>query len=430
MDEKKDTLQQQIAKAKIKIICAGIEEAILLILELYLMINTKGHFIAMVFGVLFMIAGIFFLVSGILDVTMYNKEIETQKYEDIYNAQKASYMVIRKSFDEMDQRLRVIEENSQLPAEEIITAQKAVAKVQISRNKENTDALMNSNDELISQLSAIKDQLNGSNNEMLQSQQKLLDETRKDIQKRIARLTNQIANIEVKIQNGVTVSGQMPAAMPVAPVMNDFDDDLDLMDDIEETADSSLDIDVPMEEADDLSMDSSLETDISLEEPVEMPSEDLDLGISMDEVVEEPSTGDVGDISGLDLDIATEDISVPAPQEEPVMEAAEPELDLEPMAEDIALEESIAEPEVAAEEPAPVEEPVIEEPAPVEEPAVEEAAPVEEPVLAEEPAPVEEEPAPEPESVAPVEIPDVGIDLSDPNRVMSPEEIEKLFASI
>ena len=149
MDENAKKIQREIAKDKIQVILASIALAVLIIMEFYIMINFKSNFIAMAVGILLMIVALFFLISALMDISLKQKDMEQEKYEEIYNAQKASYLVIKKSFDEMEQRLRSIEENSALPAEDIINAQKAVAKVTISRSKENTDALMNSNDELI-----------------------------------------------------------------------------------------------------------------------------------------------------------------------------------------------------------------------------------------------------------------------------------------
>jgi len=102
--------------------------------------------------------------------------------------------------------------------------------------------------------------------------------------------------------------------------------------------------------------------------------------------------------------------------EEPVAEtpAEDGELDIDSlvpeMAEEAPTEEATVEP--VGEEEIPIEEPVAEE-APAEEAAA--------------------EPAPEPEAETKpgdIVIPDVGVDLTDPNRVMSAEEIEKLFANI
>ena len=178
MDENAKRIQSEIAKDKIQVILASIALAVLIIMQFYVMINYKNNFLAMAVGVLLMIVTLFFLISGVMDMSIKQKQMEEQKYEEIYNAQKASYLVIKKSFDEMEHRLRAIEENSSLPAEDIINAQKAVAKVTISRSKENTDALMNSNDELINQLVNIQEKLENNNSQILEKQQTLLKETK------------------------------------------------------------------------------------------------------------------------------------------------------------------------------------------------------------------------------------------------------------
>ena len=460
MDENAKKIQREIAKDKIQIILASIALAILIIMEFYIMINFKSNFMAMAIGVLLMIVVLFFLISGVMDISLKQKDMESQKYEDIYNAQKASYLVIKKSFDEMEQRLRAIEENSSLPAEDIINAQKAVAKVTISRSKENTDALMNSNDELINQLVSIQEKLESNNTQILERQQTLLKENNFDIQQKIAAITNQLSSLEGRIQGGMSVMASQPVQM-AAPVMSEVQEPIPAVEmpsmeepivadepAIEETPveDLGLDLDAVVEEvAEEAPLD--LDIEIPAEEPVAEEAPVEDLGLDLDAVVEEPAAEEVP----LDLDIEV-------PAEEPVAEEAPVEdlgLDLdavveEPVAEEAPLDLDI---EIPAEEPvaeeASVEEPVAEE-APAEEIVASE--PVEEDLGAnldallqeigeplEEEAPAEEAEAPAaPEAEVPEEkpaseeivIPDVGVDLTDPNRVMSAEEIEKLFASI
>ncbi len=409
MNENK-TLQQDIAKAKIKIIISSICELIILIMEIYIIINYKGYFVAMAFGILCMVVGLFFLISGVMDVTMKTKAVEAEKYENIYNAQKASYLVIRKSFEEMDARLRSIEENSAIPAEEIISAQKAVAKVTISRSKENTDALMNSNDELINQLFTIQEKMDSSNNELLEKQQALLNATRDDLQNKISELTAQISNIEGRIGQGASMPAYQQASSqgltnsPVQEVANDFDLDLKLSD---------------VTEAD---------SDLLSEE-----------GFGVDAVEEQLM---VEEANGYEKTVITEPIEIN-----------------EMMAEEHVTTEETAVDQLAmvSEEPVVTEEVVVDEPAIAHEedgekiPAVddimqsveeivadhaEELIHSNEEVAAEEvmetlKAPVETMEAQEASVGEPTSIlTDTGVDLSDPNRVMSPEEIEKLFASL
>ena len=490
MDENAKKIQREIAKDKVQVILASIALSVLVVMEFYVMINYKSNFIAMAAGILLMIFALFFLISALMDMSLKQKDMEQEKYEEIYNAQKASYLVIKKSFDEMEQRLRAIEENSSLPAEDIINAQKAVAKVTISRSKENTDALMNSNDELINQLFSIQEKLESNNSQIIEKQQSLLKESNLDIQQKIAALTTQISSIEGKIQNGIPVMASQPMQMQVPPVtpqptmpmpeavleptpeiipepiieeviqeeisepVPEMEPEPEFEAAVEEAPveDLGLDLDIAIEEpaAEDevgLDLDSMIEEsdsgDASLEEPI---AEEISLE---ETIAEEPASEPIEEIASEDISL--EDISLEASIETPVEEIQLEEAPIEEaMAEEIPVaEEAVApepEPELAAEEIA-VEE-VASEPV-AEEQAVEPEPIAEEPALADPGASLDtlldeigetvEEPEPEPEPVPEqpeeekddsIVIPDVGVDLTDPNRVMSPEEIEKLFANI
>ena len=490
MDENAKKIQREIAKDKVQVILASIALSVLVVMEFYVMINYKSNFIAMAAGILLMIFALFFLISALMDMSLKQKDMEQEKYEEIYNAQKASYLVIKKSFDEMEQRLRAIEENSSLPAEDIINAQKAVAKVTISRSKENTDALMNSNDELINQLFSIQEKLESNNSQIIEKQQSLLKESNLDLQQKIAALTTQISSIEGKIQNGIPVMASQPMQMQVPPVtpqptmpmpeavleptpeiipeptieeviqeeisepVPETEPEPEFEAAVEEAPveDLGLDLDIAIEEpaAEDevgLDLDSMIEEsdsgDASLEEPI---AEEISLE---ETIAEEPASEPIEEIASEDISL--EDISLEASIETPVEEIQLEEAPIEEaMAEEIPVaEEAVApepEPELAAEEIA-VEE-VASEPV-AEEQAVEPEPIAEEPALADPGASLDtlldeigetvEEPEPEPEPVPEqpeeekddsIVIPDVGVDLTDPNRVMSPEEIEKLFANI
>jgi hypothetical protein len=470
MDENAKKIQREIAKDKVQVILSSIGLAVLIIMEFYIMINFKSNFMAMAVGVLLMIVALFFLISALMDMSLKAKQVEQEKYDEIYNAQKASYLVIKKSFDEMEQRLRAIEENSALPAEDIINAQKAVAKVTISRSKENTDALMNSNDELINQLVSIQEKLESSNSQIIEKQQTLLKESNLDIQQKIAQLTSQISSIEGRIQGGIPVMAAQPVQMtpppmpePMSepePVMEEIPDEPELVIEEAPVEDLGLDLDaipeepvaeeIPVEEPEAVADEIGLDIDALIEEepaaeeipleetPVEeVPTEEApvdDLGLDIDAVVEEEL---VVEETELELEPVVEEVPAEEPvAEEPVVEEIVPE---EPIAEEPVVEEIVPEELVAEEAPADdigagldaLLDEISADPVGSEinaaEVAAEEAQAAEvpdEPLVAEEPL-VEE--APKAEEIV---IPDVGIDLSDPNKVMSPEEIEKLFANL
>lgn len=489
MDENAKKIQREIAKDKIQVILSSIAVAVLIIMEFYIMINFKSNFLAMAIGILLMIVALFFLISALLDMSLKQKDIEQEKYEEIYNAQKASYLVIKKSFDEMEQRLRVIEENSALPAEDIINAQKAVAKVTISRSKENTDALMNSNDELINQLVNIQEKLESNNSQMIEKQQSIIKESNFDIQQKIAALTNQLTSIEGKIQNQVPVMTVQPMQQMAMPQSMPAPEPMPVAEEISMPEEAAVSEEVPMTE---MSMEEEPVVDdlgLDLDAVVEEEPQADDLGLDLDSLTEEAPAEEVAeeivDDLGLDLDAQVEEepaeeliLEEPVAEEIPVEETPVEEIIAEealveeapveeapaeePVAEEVPVEEApaeeiIAEESVAEEIPAeevpveeapaeavpveeaPAEEIVAEEPAAEEIPAVDPGADLDalleeigETVEETEPEPepaAEPEPEPEPKEEA-IVIPDVGVDLTDPNRVMSPDEIEKLFANI
>ena len=418
MEEKNLEQQKDIAiltKIKMQIIFSAIITAILLIMEIYTIINYKGLIIAMMAIGLLIACALFFLISSVVDMNLKTKELERAEFDEIYRAQKASYLIIRKSFDELEERLQSIESASALPADEIINAQKAVAKVTISRNKENTDALMNSNDELINQLFSFQEKMDSNNESLLSKQQALLDATKQDLVNQNRDLQSQFDAIKAQLTQLQLQAAQQPVQQVVyqqppvmaAPVMQP-----PVMEPV--AAVEPIMEEPVLPEALDISMeDLSLDAD-ELPDGLPMEEESVDLGIDipldMDEGAPEETSVDefnealepsVDDLLGA---IGTEEVD--APVDEVVPEIA-PELELEP-------------------EPAPA--PVDDDPNKMMSP--DDIAALLASMNGDAEAAPEPEPEPAPEPISVDALADTGVDLSDPSRSLSPEEIEKLFASI
>ena len=312
---------------------------------------------------------------------MKTKEIDHKDYEELYKAQKASYLVIRQSFDELDERLKNIEQSSYLPAEEIISAQKAVAKVTISRSKENTDALMNSNDELINQLFSFEEKLQNNNEALIRQQQELLNQTKDQLMAENALLKQQLASLANQISEGIVTRTETPI---VSQTILSEDSD-ELFDSTEIIEDNSL-----------FEPTVSLEDAFSDEEEMPVIDEELQAiidGLEVENVASEPLIEEAPEEAVAEE--TKEEAPAFIPSEDPNAKMSEDDI--------AALIASMGAVDSATNES------------------------VEEPIIDNIPEEVEEEPLVETETV---EIPDVGVDLSDPNRVMSPEEIEKLFANL
>ena len=352
------------------------------IVELYLMICVPGLLPAIAVAGL-AILGFTYLSLATLVKRVAAKEAEQEEqYASILKSEKASYLLIRKYFDEISEQLSLMEDKNAELFHEIIAAQKATAKVTISRNKEHTDALMNSNDKLLDlvfQMEGKLDELSTAvssgavsqaesrNGDLLQRQIDMTNQLSGQLREMELGLKNEILQAVNKMaipSSQVVMAAPQPQAMPVQPQVTMPDPFADMPD---------LD-----------------------EEPEPLP--DM---LDLPDLDEEPEP--LPDMSDLP-DFAEDD-------SEPVADTEfEPEFSEEP--EDLIPPEEITEPDEIAEP----ETELIPEPEAAEELAEPELEPVVE-ELPPEPEPIAEEAAPMP-------------DLSDPNKMMSPADIAALLANI
>ena len=129
---------------------------VLLVADLYAMINMPQKFIILaIITVLFLVA-IYFLADAISIYLMAEKNRKEEQYDSIFKSEKASYLLLRKTFDDLYELIEKGNQSRKTNVEDIIHAQKAVAKVSIGRSKENADALMNSNDRIMEKISMLE----------------------------------------------------------------------------------------------------------------------------------------------------------------------------------------------------------------------------------------------------------------------------------
>ena len=392
-NKKMQSDESTILKSKLSIAFASVIEALFLLLEIYFMMHAQGNFTVLVIIAICMVVVLFFLVLSAVDLSQKNKELERREYADIYKAQKASYLAQKKYFDEINERLDLLEQNTNFPTDDIISAQKAVAKVAISRNKENAEALMNANDELIQRVFGFEEKLADNNATLMQQQESMLRQTKEDLlenhknmQDQFDLLHNALEQMQQEINalelKQATVISEPMMANPVMeesvmeePVIEEPVAEEPAVEPLDTDQISQADIDAMLASLANDTQEMSMETDA-------VGAEDL------------PDLEPIPDMEGME-DVAMPDLGME--EDLPDLEAMENLPDLETM-------EDLPDLDAVMEEPEALEESTItEEPAAPEEPAiVEEAAP-------------EKPPMP---------------DLSDPNKVLSPDEIAALFANM
>ena len=405
-------MKNKDSKARMQMIFGILLFAFIFMAELYAIVNFPKMFIVLVVLAAADLICLYVAIRGVISVYETKYARREEQYESIFKSEKASYLMLKKYFEEISVKLAYMEEASKIPTEEIVNAQKGIAKVIIKRSHENTDALMNSYEQLLDRfdtfqkgmdgfgtvagvykdeiLSACKDEISSVQKDGKEQEHSQDKEIAAKLQEIIIAIKDMELRLNQTIMNSqkVVVSQpqvSVPVATPVEPqpapqsYVEETPVEPEISPEPEESMEPEPEISPDLEENPEPEilpdLEESLEPEISLE-----PEEDMEPEISLEpeEDMEPEILPDIPEEEDL------------KPEEEPPVMAADEIIPPDP-------EESIEEAEELV-EPDPIPEDAI----------VEEA---------------NDENLPE-EELPPMP------DLSDPNRSMSPDEIAALFANM
>ena len=405
-------MKNKDSKARMQMIFGILLFAFIFMAELYAMVNFPKMFIVLAVLAVADLICLYVAINGIISVyeTKYTRREE--QYESIFKSEKASYLMLKKYFEEISVKLAYIEEASKIPTEEIVNAQKGIAKVIIKRSHENTDALMNSYEQLLDRFDtfqkgmdgfgtvagAYKDEILSACKDEISSVQKDGKEQEHSQDKEIAAKLQEIIiamkDMELRLNQTIMNSQKVVVSQPQVsvPVATPVEPQPAPQNHVEETP---------------------VEPEIS-PEPEESMEPEPEISPDLEENPEPEISPDLEEN--------------PEPEILPDLEESlEPEISLEP--------EEDMEPEILPDIPEeedlkPEEEPPImaadEIIPPDPEESIEEAEELVEPDPIPEEAIVDEA---DDENLPEEELPPMP-DLSDPNRSMSPDEIAALFANM
>ena len=372
-----DELQKKLKEEKEKdnsttvILFSSLLDVLLLVVELYLL-TCMPQLLPGIVGVgLAILFDSYLLVSNIQKAEQRKEEEAADRFSSLIKSEKASYLLIRKYCDEIQQQLNQIQESLEDPFQEVIAAQKATAKVTINRSKENADALMNSNDKLLDLVFSLEEKIDNTYEIIKEGMQTSEDHSKAEIMQKQQELISGMREMELTLRNEILqavnkLSTVTPQVVMAAPQQMPMMSPQKMQQPVMMTAPEAVSSPVAPEPEEDLSLG------------------DLDM--------------DLGDLPGF------------TPME--AEEVQEPAVELEPIAE--------PEPEPIVEEKPPM--PDLSDPNKMMSPddiaaLLANMGGDDTPAAEPEPEPVVEEKPPMP-------------DLSDPNKQMSPDEIAALFANM
>lgn len=364
----------------VQIIFSAIALAVLFILELYVMLNFPTDYRMLgIFGVL-MLAALYLLIISI-QKKMYQKETRMQEqYDMLLRSEKASYLMLKKTYEMMEKRMGQMEQTASVPADNIINAQKAIAKVTINRNRENAEALLNSNDQVMDMLEAFQEKFHANNEALMNNQKTLIDQNNQDILSKQQELLSNISELDEYLKSGKIQD--------------------DLKSQLERTIEESI-REAASYQAEKIASEVKTEAASAAKEAVKTKAQ---AAPAIEEEVLEPESVVQPEVT--EETPIVEEVVEPVVEEPPIVEEV-----VEPAVEEAPIIDEVV-------EPAAEESPIVDE---VVEPAVEEA-----PIIEEVVEPAAEETVVEAEPVNDTPAPD----LSDPNRMMTPEEIAALIANM
>ena len=170
---KDDTLKKP-KKIEVNRIMIFISSILIPFLWIDLYLVSKNTSKLMVVGI---IAALILVWTGLLVTYIHRMKNEEKAHsdeqvEELLRTGKANYLMQKKLAEKIDN----IGEKDAVPADEIITAQKAIAKLMLARNKENTDALMHSNEQVIEKTLEVEEKLSENSQQIMDMQKNQMDE--------------------------------------------------------------------------------------------------------------------------------------------------------------------------------------------------------------------------------------------------------------
>ena len=424
-------------KAKIQVIFLILISTLVILADFYAIINyPKEYMLIAAITVIFMIC-LWGVISGFFSLSALKEDRREEQYDSIFKSEKASYLMLRKYFDEIEGKIEILQKESKIPTEDIINAQKGIAKVVINRNKENADAIMNSNEQLMETFEHLENKLKESNDFIIESQKNVIYDNLKDIMEKQQVLSDSIKDMEIRLSQAITANPiqftanvEMPKqttdAPQSAPAMEAIPEPESVQANESEQIPEPIQINEPepvVEAPHVHEPESVVEPSPVAEEAVaDTTNSDPNRQLSADEIAALFASANAG---------ATEPESEPAEEviTEPVTEAPhvpepEPVVEPGPAAEEAVADTTNSDPnrQLSADEIAAL---FASANAGATEPESEPAEEVITEPVTEAPQAPEPEPASEPEQAkSPV------VDLNNTNRNLTPDEIAALFSSM
>ena len=201
---------------------------VVLLTDFYAIINYPQEYILIAVITVILLIYLWGVVNGLFTLRTLKEERREEQYDSIFKSEKASYLMLKKYFEEIEEKIDILQEASKVPTEAIIGAQKGIAKVVINRNKENADAIMGSNEQLLESVERFEAKLKESDEFIIENQKNVLYENLKEIMDRQQTLSDSIKDMETRLSQVIaanpvqfTANVEMPKTITAVPSVSE-----------------------------------------------------------------------------------------------------------------------------------------------------------------------------------------------------------------
>ena len=394
MQDKKQT------SAKIHLIFSTLLLALAIVAEFYTMVNYPAQYLPIALFAVLMLIFLNIAVNSVFTIKLAGEKRRDEQYESILKSEKASYLLLKKYFEEIDDKIDILQASAKVPTEEIVTAQKGVAKAVISKNRENAEAIIASNDQVMDKITEFEDRLSNNNGELISEQKDISSDAVTQLIMKQQELVEDIKDMEIRLNQAIMQTQQIISSQPVQLTADVNVPTQPVTVQMTGMPVMTAPAPAPMQEP---AVQTAVQTPVQMES-AEVSDDDLIIDSFAEEELVDPVVEEIEEQEIIEESVIDSEPEVVA--EERVIDS-EPEV----VAEELVID---SEPEVVVDEPVMDNEPkvVVDEPVMDSEPEVV----VDEPMVDSEPESAVEEVSPMP-------------DLSDPNKKLSPEEIAAMFAN-
>ena len=224
MEEKETVSEEKRNKeesVKLKLAVSILSFLTIFIAEIYMIINMGSDVNSItLFAIISLIAAYF-----VIDSLMFLSELKSQRlgeqYKEICDTQKAEYIMLNQSFEEINDRLSLLEKIMKISTEEMINAQKGTSKVIINRNKDNTEAILQSYVKLAEQLERTEEMQTEKLAVLDEVSETTVADVNKQIELQMQQLMVQMKDMELRLNQTIMQHSKVVvSATPVEVAMS------------------------------------------------------------------------------------------------------------------------------------------------------------------------------------------------------------------